>query len=138
MKKGQTPGCLPLSSALCCSSKSSLCPHPASPRALLLPCYCQNLHYCLTFTDTALPRLPWHTGQACCCPSHQNARYLPLRALCRHSLQPGPAVGIGRSHGCLQRVSRGVPGNQAPLSKHLPPQAAAEPAFPPTWPKRAA
>lgn len=135
-EKRQTPSCLRPSFALCCLLKAPSVPtQTRGPRpALLSP-------------EPTLPppqplrtqRSHAHPGtqQACCCPSHQNARYPPPQALCPRSLQPRPAMGIGRSRSSLQRVGGGAPGNQARLGECLPPQAAAGPAFHPPWPNRA-
>ena len=115
-------------------SKTTLYPHPV-PVPYSCPVFNRNLHHPLTFTQTALSHAPWHTLKSCC-PFHQNSCCLHRSSLLQHhSIHTGLALGTGRSHHYLQRVTWGMSGGHA-CPRTSPQWSVSEPSFFSYWPKR--
>lgn len=91
-------------------SKTPLYPHPV-PVSYSWPVFTRNLHYPLTFTQ---PCYVHSVTLKSSCPLHQNSCCLHHSSLPQwHGMQTWPALGTGRSHCYLQRVTWGMPGGHA-------------------------
>lgn len=99
-KKKQTPSCLIFLFVAFLNLYSHLVPGLSSCSV-----FTRNLHHPMTFTQTAFPQPPCHTLKPFC-QLHKNACYLHYFGLfCHHSIHTEPALGTGRSHYYLQRVT---------------------------------